>query len=252
MGENMKFIHSIVIILLISLLLVSCGRPGGKGDENAPGSYLQVTKASLSGDTATVSIKNRFKDPSVTTPNTMYDVTLTSYTVTYFNVNGSVIATGTRNNVLFIYIPVGGEVTDVAITLDPRPTSVSFSSAQVHVFGKNGFNDNIGVTFNLPTAGSGGGTPPTPGNAPTVSSISPSSATAGTTLNVTISGTNFTDGATVSFSGTGITVNSTTFGSSTSLTVSITIDSTATLGSRDVTVTTSSGSGTGSGVFTIT
>lgn len=249
----MKFINVIAIILLISLLFVGCGRPGGKGDENAPGSYLQVTKAELSGDAAKVSIKNRFKDPSVTTPNTMYDVTLTSYTVTYFNVNGTVIATKTNNNVLFIYIPVGGEVTDVSITLDPRPTTLTFSSAQMHIFGKNGFGDNIGTPpFYLPTAGSGGGTPPTPGAAPTVSSVSPSSGTAGTTLTVTISGTNFTDAATVSFSGTGITVNSTTFGSSTSLTVSITIDSTATLGSRDVTVTTSSGSGTGSGVFSVT
>jgi hypothetical protein len=72
---------------------------------------------------------------------------------------------------------------------------------------------------------------------PSVGSVSPNSGAQGQSLpSVTITGSNFQSGATCSF-GAGISVNSCGFVSSTQLTANITISSTATVGSRNVTVT---------------
>ena len=69
---------------------------------------------------------------------------------------------------------------------------------------------------------------------------------------VILTGSKFQSGATCSF-GAGITVNSCAFNSATQLTANITISSTATLGSRTVTVTNPDGqSGTLSNGFTVT
>jgi hypothetical protein len=82
------------------------------------------------------------------------------------------------------------------------------------------------------TVTTSGPTPP-----PSVSSVNPNSRTQGQSLpSVIITGGNFQSGATCSF-GAGITVNSCTFNSATQLTASITISSTATVGTRNVTVT---------------
>jgi len=81
------------------------------------------------------------------------------------------------------------------------------------------------------------------GTCASISSISPSSGAQGTTLNISVTGsnTNFANGISVgSFSGTGITVNSTVVTSVTSATINASIAANATLGSRDVTVTTGS------------
>src|SRR3990170_6283167 len=104
----MKLTKTIGIIIIISLFIYGCGRPGGTGEDNASGSYLQVTKINLSGDAVSITVENRFKDPSVTSPNSFYDVTLTSYIVTYFRVDGSIIISSTQNNSLFIFVKVGG------------------------------------------------------------------------------------------------------------------------------------------------
>lgn len=72
--------------------------------------------------------------------------------------------------------------------------------------------------------------------APTVTSLSPSSAIQGATLNVTVAGANFQNGAYCSF-GSGITVNSCAFNSSTQLTANVTIAPGATVGKNSVTVT---------------
>jgi hypothetical protein len=72
---------------------------------------------------------------------------------------------------------------------------------------------------------------------PAVSSVNPNSGAQGQSLpSVIITGSNFQSGATCSF-GASITVNSCTFNSATQLTANITISSTATVGSRNVTVT---------------
>ena len=88
--------------------------------------------------------------------------------------------------------------------------------------------------------------------APIVTSISPASATIGSTLNLTIMGNNFGLGATsVSFSGGGITVNSETVNSSTQLTANITITPAASPTYRDILVTNSYGTGTYSNGFQV-
>jgi hypothetical protein len=72
--------------------------------------------------------------------------------------------------------------------------------------------------------------------APTLTSATPNSGALGATLNVVLAGTNFQTGVGCSF-GSGITVNSCGVNSSTQITANITIGSSATQGSRAVTVT---------------
>jgi hypothetical protein len=85
---------------------------------------------------------------------------------------------------------------------------------------------------------------------PTVTTVSPNSGVQGQTLDVIITGVNFTGATAVSF-GAGITVNRFTVYSATQITVNITIAGDATLGTRDVSVTTPGGTGTLTGGFTV-
>jgi hypothetical protein len=93
---------------------------------------------------------------------------------------------------------------------------------------------------------SGGG-----GGGPTVTSVVPNSLGQGGSRSFTVNGTNFDNTAATSVSGTGVTVVSTTFVSSTKLTVKLKAAASAATGARDVTVTTSGGSGTCTGCRTI-
>jgi len=85
---------------------------------------------------------------------------------------------------------------------------------------------------------------------PTVTAVDPDEGRQGETLDVVITGTNFDGATSVSF-GVGITVNNFTVDSNTQITVSISIDSAATLGTRDVSVTTPDGTGTLEDGFTV-
>ena len=87
--------------------------------------------------------------------------------------------------------------------------------------------------------------------APTLTSVSPNQGTLGTTVAVTLTGTNFVVAATtVNVSGSGVTVNNVVVGSTTSLTASFVLDPAAALGARTVTVTTAGGT-SGGQTFTI-
>jgi sugar lactone lactonase YvrE len=93
---------------------------------------------------------------------------------------------------------------------------------------------------------------PAPVVAPVITSVSPNSGNQGQTLNnVIITGSNFTDATEVSF-GDGITVTGFTVDSATQITASITIATDASLGARDVSVTTPAGTGTLTAGFTVT
>ncbi len=84
---------------------------------------------------------------------------------------------------------------------------------------------------------------------PTVSSISPNSATQGSVIQATITGTNFITGATtVAFNGTGVVVSSVNVASSTSLVATIQVSGAS--GGRTVSVTTADGT-SGTVAFTI-
>ena len=87
--------------------------------------------------------------------------------------------------------------------------------------------------------------------APTLDGVGPESGHAGETLEIIISGSGFTDATAVNF-GSGITVNSFSVDSSNRITANITINSDASPGHYDVTVTTPSGDGTLTEAFSVT
>jgi Bacterial Ig domain len=89
-----------------------------------------------------------------------------------------------------------------------------------------------------------------PAGVPTLTSIAPASGFRGTTVNVTLTGTNFVAGSTVAISGTNITIGPVTVVSATSITTSFIIAAAAGTGARNVTVTTPGGV-TGAVVFTV-
>lgn len=89
---------------------------------------------------------------------------------------------------------------------------------------------------------------------PRLVSVTPDSAYAGQSLQLTVTGvdTNFVDGVSVlSFSGSGISVDSTSVAGATALTAQISIDQAAAAGARDVSVTTDAETASGSGMFTV-
>jgi PKD repeat protein len=88
---------------------------------------------------------------------------------------------------------------------------------------------------------------------PIVIGLSPNHGGLGQTLDVAISGTGFYGASAVVFrSGLGVTVNSFTVDSQTQITANLAIASTATIGPRDVSVTTPRGTGTLTGTFEVT
>jgi len=88
-------------------------------------------------------------------------------------------------------------------------------------------------------------------NRPQITSVTPASADQGTTTSVTLTGANFTGTSRVSF-GTGIDVTSFTVNSDTQITANIVVANQALVGSRFVTVSTSSGMGIMSAGFNVT
>jgi hypothetical protein len=107
-----------------------------------------------------------------------------------------------------------------------------------------------GSLTGLALASSGNGSQTDP-SAPTVTAVAPASGWSGETLNVVVTGTDFTGATAVSFLGTGITVNNYTVDNATQLTAGVSIACNATLSARDVAVTTAAGTGTLSGGFTV-
>jgi hypothetical protein len=77
--------------------------------------------------------------------------------------------------------------------------------------------------------------------APTLSSIAPNSGTQGTSVHVTLAGSNFRSGATVAVTGSGVSVTGITVVSSTQITATFVVAATAATGARSVTVTTAGG-----------
>ena len=86
--------------------------------------------------------------------------------------------------------------------------------------------------------------------APTLTSISPASGVQGTTVPVTLTGTNFVAGATVATNNPGIAVSPATVVSATQITATFTIAANAAPGAANVTVTTSGGT-SGAVAFTV-
>ena len=83
--------------------------------------------------------------------------------------------------------------------------------------------------------------PPPPPGTPTLTSVSPNQGMRGTTVAVTLTGTNFVVGATTVNVGSGMTATNVVVSNSTSLTVNFVLDPAAVAGPRIVTVTTAGG-----------
>jgi TRAP transporter TAXI family solute receptor len=109
---------------------------------------------------------------------------------------------------------------------------------------------DVSVTTELGTGTKTGGFTVAGLEAPTVTGVSPDSGDQINMLDVTITGTTFTDASAVSF-GSGITVDSFTVDSDIKITANIAIAIDATEGSRDVSVTNPDGTGIMAGGFTV-
>ena len=107
-----------------------------------------------------------------------------------------------------------------------------------------GQSTQSGVT--IAVQGSGTGNPP----APTLASLSPAAGTPGSTVPVTLAGTNFVAGASVAVSNPGVTVSNVNVASATQITATFTIAQGASIGPCTVTVTTAGGT-SGSATFTV-
>jgi RHS repeat-associated protein len=157
------------------------------------------------------------------TPNSGTQGTIVTVTLTGTNfVNGATV------KVVNTGIPMG-PVTVVSATKITVPFTISSSAP-------------LGATSVTVTTAGGTSAPQTftvlpP--APTLAALTPNSGTQGTSVTVTLTGTNFVNGATVS--APGITVGAVTIVSAAKITVPFTISSSAALGATNVTVTTAGG-----------
>ena len=132
--------------------------------------------------------------------------------------NVAVTGTGVTVNGVTIVTPsqmTANLVIDKAAPLGPRSISLSFGTAST-----------TGATFNVVAQ-------------PTVSLLTPSSGGTGTTVKVTLTGTNFVPASTVAIDGSGVTSNAGTYVSATQMTANLVIDPTAAVGTRNLTVSTS-------------
>ncbi|MDP9341121.1 MAG: IPT/TIG domain-containing protein [Actinomycetota bacterium] len=157
---------------------------------------------------------------------------LTGNALPFSHIGGSVTGGVTVNSVTF--------TSPTSVTLNVSTVGATSGAQNVTVTNPDG-QTKTGTGI-LTISGGGGG--------PTITSINPNTLGQGGTRNVTVNGTNFQAGATTSVSGTGVTVVSTTFVSSTKLTVKLKAAASATVGARDVTVS-SGGTATCPGCLTI-
>ncbi|HMC61368.1 MAG TPA: hypothetical protein VKJ01_19415, partial [Candidatus Solibacter sp.] len=119
----------------------------------------------------------------------------------------------------------GVTVTGVTVASSTQIAATVNIIAGAAVGARNASVTTAGGTSNLVTFTVTAGTP-----LPTLTSVSPSSGTQGSAVNVTLTGTNFIAGATVGGSGTGLTVSNPVVVSATQMTATFTLASTAATG----------------------
>ena len=160
--------------------------------------------------------------PSTGTQGTSVPVTLTG---TGFVAPLTVNASGTGITVSNVVVVSSTQATatfNIAANTGVGPQNISVTTAA----GTSGI-----VTFNVTAAMS----------APTLSSISPSTGSQGSSVPVTLTGTGFVAPLTVNASGSGITASNVVVVSSTQATATLAIAANASVGQRNVSVTTSAG-----------
>ncbi len=196
----------------------------------------------------------------VTAPSVITAIPAT--TTTSITLNGVFIANGGQTTTRFEYAtnqttilagnglaicqvlqPISQISGDFSCTLNVPTITASniyhFRAAATNLYGTSyGAVFSVAINSVSPTP-----TPtPTVSTTPTLTSISPTSKNRGQTFTMTLNGTNFTSTATVNFSSSsGITINSVNFVDSGELTASISIASSASTGTRQISVITVNG-----------
>jgi hypothetical protein len=124
------------------------------------------------------------------------------------------------------------------------PATVQWAAAPTTDFFGNPRKITVEAAVDIGAVELPGGTPPT------LTSIAPTSGITGTTVSVTLTGTNLTSPAAITFSGTGISASN-VVASGTTLTAQLAIALTAPAGTQSVTVVTDGGTATLTNAFTV-
>jgi hypothetical protein len=160
-------------------------------------------------------------------------------------INGTKFATGLTSLVVDSDLAVSNftvvDPTQITASLSiPSNATTSTRTIRVSNLGTGGGNSNA-LSFNII-----GATP-----APTLTSVSPNSGAKGQNVNITVTGSNFIPGDTqVQISGSGIDIANVSVNSTSSITATLVIASSASTGTRSITVLTSGGT-SGGQVFTV-
>ena len=266
----------------VAVTLTGTNLVAGATTVNVSGSGVTVTNITVSGGTAqTANARRRTSQPAAVSGGTSLTANFVidpaaadgARTVTVTTAGGTSAAqtftiTAPGAPLLTSVAPnLGLRGTTVAVTLTGAGFVASATTAAVSGSGVTVTNVVVGSATSLTAnfvldpaaaegprnvtvttaAGTSGAqiftvTVPLPPGTPTLTSISPSQGVPGTTVAVTLTGTNFVVGATtVAIGGSGATVTNVVVSSATSLTANFVLDPTATAGLRTVTVTTSIG-----------
>jgi hypothetical protein len=189
-------------------------------------------------DVGAVEFQGTIPAPTLTsiTPNTGARGTAVSVTLVGTNFTGSttIAVSGTGVTVSGISI---SSTTQLTATFTIGGTAAT-TARNVTVTTAGGTSNAVTFTVILPPA-------------PTLTSVTPNSGVRGTSVGVTLMGTNFTATGTTVAAGTGINVNGINVVSSTQINATFTIATNASLGGHSVTVTTTSGGTSNSQTFTV-
>ena len=194
---------------------------------NATLGAANVTVTTSGGTSGAVTFTVNATGPTLTSVNPSSGVRGNSVPVTLTGTNfiaGATVAVSNPN------VTVSG-VTVVSATQITATFAIAanatLGAANVTVTTSGGTSGAVTFTVNPP--------------APTLGSVSPNSGVTGSSVPVTLAGTNFVAGATVAVSNPGVTVSGVTVVSATQITATFAIAANATLGAASVTVTTSGG-----------
>ena len=166
--------------------------------------------------------------PTITSvvPSTLVRGTTGTLTVTGTNLGG---ATGLSIN------PTGVTISNFVLTGTTTitatytvPIGTTGGTRSINVTGTGGASNSLNISVVAPPA-------------PTLTTIAPTTGLHGTSVTVTLTGTNLTGASSVTVSGTGVTVSGLSVTSPTSATATFTISSTAALTARTVSITTPGG-----------
>ncbi len=195
---------------------------------------VSVTTAAGVSNSVTFTIVSGAPTITYITPNSGVQGTVVPVTLAGTNfISGALVQVSSGVTVSAINVVSTTQITatfTIAATATPGAVSVTVTTSA---------GTSNAVTFTIISTG------------PTLTSVSPNSGAQGTTVPVTLTGTNFISGATVNTNNNGVSVSSVSVLSATQITATFTIAGNATPGPTNVTVTTTGGT-SNAVTFTIT